>query len=110
MTGVALMVARDSAGTPLGFSLFRTLAGEAELLLLAVAPDHRRRGVGRSLLDAFLERARSAGAQRVHLEVRDGNPAIAMYRSAGFSDAGRRASYYRGANGVFDAITLARNV
>lgn len=110
MTGVALTVARDAQGEPVGFALFRSLAGEAELLLLGVKPEHRRRGIGRLLLDAFVERARTDGAARVHLEVRDGNPAIAMYRSAGFADAGRRRGYYRGNNGRFDAITLARQV
>jgi ribosomal-protein-alanine N-acetyltransferase len=108
MTGVSLMLARDGASAqPVGFSLFRTIGGEAELLLLAVAPDHQGRGIGRMLLDEFVERARRAGATRVHLEVRDGNPAIAMYRRAGFEPAGRRQKYYRGNDGrQFDAITL----
>jgi [ribosomal protein S18]-alanine N-acetyltransferase len=110
MTGVSLMLARDAQGTALGFAMFRTIAAEAELLLLAVAPQYRRRGVGRRLLDAFVERAREAGASRVHLEVRDGNPAIDMYRSAGFAAAGRRRDYYRGKTGQFDAITFARQV
>lgn len=107
MTGVCLMLAHD-AGEPIGFSLFRTIAGEAELLLLAVAPGHRRRGVGRLLLDQFVAAARDAGATRVHLEVRDSNPAVQMYRTAGFKLAGRRPNYYRGDAGhQFDAITLA---
>ena len=110
MSGVALMLARDEDGTPVGFSLFRTLVGEAELLLLAVEPSHMRRGIGRRLLDAFLERARADDAGRVHLEVRDGNPAIDMYRSCGFTVVGRRRAYYRGATGNFDALTLAREV
>jgi ribosomal-protein-alanine N-acetyltransferase len=64
--------------------------------------------VGRLLLDEFVERARRAGATRVHLEVRDGNPAVEMYRQAGFEPAGRRPKYYRGDDGhQFDAITLA---
>jgi ribosomal-protein-alanine N-acetyltransferase len=110
MSGVSLMLARDAGGAPLGFALFRTIAAEAELLLLAVAPQHQRRGVGRRLLDAFVERAGDAGAERVHLEVRDGNPAVAMYHAAGFTAAGRRRRYYRGETGEFDAITLARQV
>jgi ribosomal-protein-alanine N-acetyltransferase len=110
MSGVSLMLARDTQGAPLGFALFRTIAAEAELLLLAVAPQHRRRGVGRRLLNAFVERAARDGAQRVHLEVRDGNPAVSMYQAAGFAAAGRRRGYYRGETGQFDAITLARQV
>jgi ribosomal-protein-alanine N-acetyltransferase len=87
MTGVSLMLAREANGAPLGFALFRIVAAEAELLLLAVSPN-----------------------RRVHLEVRDGNPAAAMYRSAGFTAAGRRRGYYRGETGQFDAITFARQV
>lgn len=112
MSGVYLTLARDGAeGRPVGFSLFRSVAGEAELLLLAVAPAFRRQGIARRLLEDFIERSRSAGVARVHLEVRDGNPAVAMYRAAGFETAGRRRNYYHGSDGdQFDALTLARNL
>ena len=112
MTGVVLVIARDGDnGPPIGFSLFRSVADEAELLLLAVDPSHQRRGIGRNLLDQFLHSARSKGAGHVHLEVRDGNPAIAMYRSAGFKQVGRRRKYYHGENGSdYDALTLARDL
>ena len=112
MAGVSLVLAHDNGREqPVGFSLFRTVADEAELLLLAVAPDHQHRGIGRLLLEQFVEQARSAGANRVHLEVRDGNPAVQMYRRAGFQPAGRRPDYYRGSDGrQFDAITLAHSL
>ena len=109
MTGVSLVLARDGeTGTAVGFSLFRSVAAESELLLLAVDPSHRRRGIGRGLLQHFLDCSRSEGVTRVHLEVRDGNPAIRMYRSAGFEAVGRRRNYYHGADGrEFDALTFA---
>jgi ribosomal-protein-alanine N-acetyltransferase len=108
MAGVALTLARDADGDAIGFSLVRTVADESELLLIAVLPDHHRRGVGRNLMEDFFDRARSDGVRRVHLEVRDGNPAVAMYRSAGFETVGRRRNYYHGSNGDrYDAITLA---
>jgi ribosomal-protein-alanine N-acetyltransferase len=109
MSGVSLMLAHDNGHLPpIGFSLFRTVAGEAELLLLAVAPGHQGNGIGRLLLEQFVDCARASGATRVHLEVRDGNPAVQMYRRAGFETAGRRPNYYRGSNGSqFDALTLA---
>ncbi len=112
MAGVSLMLAWDEKREqPLGFSLFRTVAGDSELLLLAVNPANRRSGVGRRLLDQFVERAMTDGATRVHLEVRDGNPAIEMYRSAGFEAAGRRRNYYRGTDGSqFDALTFVRTM
>lgn len=112
MAGVLLMLAWDcKREQPLGFALSRTIADESELLLLAVAADRQRFGVGRRLLDHFIDRARADGARRVHLEVRDGNPAIEMYRGAGFRPAGRRRNYYRGLDGrQFDALTFARSV
>ena len=109
MTGVSLVLARDhDSDEPLGFSLSRTVADESELLLIAVHPEHHRCGVGRKLLSNFFDGARADGVKRVHLEVRDGNPAITMYRTAGFAPVGRRRSYYLAADGQrFDAITLA---
>jgi ribosomal-protein-alanine N-acetyltransferase len=109
MTGVALTLARDLArGDAVGFSLTRSVADEAELLLLAVLPARCREGIGSRLLENFIETGRVARLTRVHLEVRDGNPAIGMYRAAGFSPIGRRANYYHGADGRrFDALTYA---
>lgn len=111
LPGVKLVLARTAEGAAVGFSLLRTVADEAELLLLAVVPRFRRRGIGRRLLDHFLGLAENSGASRVHLEVRDGNPAVAMYRAAGFSLAGRRRKYYRGrGGGEFDALTLSKRL
>jgi ribosomal-protein-alanine N-acetyltransferase len=109
MAGVSLTLAVDRAREAvLGFSLVRSVADEAELLLIAVLPGEQRRGVGGLLLEQFLEQARDEKVRRVHLEVRDGNPAIAMYLRAGFSPVGRRRNYYHAANGKrYDAITLA---
>ena len=106
MAGVELRLARDGDDA-LGFALFRTIGEESELLLLAVSPQNRRRGVGRALLGRFIEEARNEGASKVHLEVRDGNPAISIYEGAGFTCAGRRRKYYRGLNGnQYDALTF----
>jgi [ribosomal protein S18]-alanine N-acetyltransferase len=112
MTGVTLTVAQHSeSGAVVGFSLIRSIADESELLLLAVTPERQGRGIGRALLEQFIDRARDDGASRVHLEVREGNPAIAMYRAAGFMPVGRRRKYYHGSGGEqFDALTFARDL
>ena len=112
MAGVALIIASDSkSARASGFSLFRTVADESELLLIAVRPELHRQGVGRRLLDHFMDQARESGVTRVHLEVRDGNPAVEMYREAGFEPVGRRRNYYHALDGKrFDAVTLARNL
>ena len=94
-----------------GFSLLRIVADEAELLLLAVDPKSQRRGVGGALLDHFIEHGRRTGARRLHLEVRDGNPAVAMYQAFGFKAEGRRRKYYSGDDGSqHDALTMAREL
>jgi ribosomal-protein-alanine N-acetyltransferase len=106
--GVWLVLARE-AGEPLGFALSRVVAGEAELLLLAVRRSAQRQGVGAKLLARFISDAASRGAEKLHLEVRNGNPAVQLYKHAGFQEVGRRFNYYRGLSGqLFDAITLAR--
>lgn len=107
MTGVRLVLARDGEETSLGFSLYRTVAGDSELLLLAVDASAQGKGIGRKLLDHFIEDAKQNGAERIHLEVRDGNPATRLYESAGFTEANRRRNYYRGKDGAqFDALTF----
>jgi ribosomal-protein-alanine N-acetyltransferase len=112
MAGVFLILAMQrNDDSVVGFSLFRTVAGESELLLIGVLPSEQRRGVGTLLLDDFIDRARDEDVGRVHLEVRDGNPAIGMYRAAGFSPVGRRRNYYHATDGKrYDAITLAREL
>lgn len=108
MPGVWLSLARED-GQVVGFALSRIVLDEAELLLLAVRSAAQGRGIGKMLLDRFVRRARIRGAERLHLEVRDGNPALALYEKAGFSLVGRRRDYYSGPEGhSYDALTLAR--
>lgn len=107
MMGVKLVLARDEAERILGFALYRTVIDDAELLLLAVAPDAQGNGVGRRLLSNFIEDSKNSGAERIHLEVRDGNPAVSLYESAGFEHANRRKNYYHGGDGQhYDALTF----
>ncbi len=107
LSGVLLTLACDESGQIRGFSLQRTVADESELLLLAVHRSVQRCGIGMRLIERFIDDSRTAGATRLHLEVRDGNPAMAMYKSYGFNPAGRRTNYYRGSDGQsFDAVTM----
>jgi ribosomal-protein-alanine N-acetyltransferase len=75
-----------------GFLVTRTLvAGEREILNLAVAPDFRRKGVARALLDRALE----AFCGEVFLEVRESNGvAKKFYKSLGFKELSKRKGYY----------------
>ncbi|MFN4154972.1 MAG: ribosomal protein S18-alanine N-acetyltransferase [Paracoccaceae bacterium] len=93
-----------------GFLIGRAVAGEAELLTLAVLPAARRQGIGAGLVSRFLTEARTHGSAQAFLEVAAGNaPAIALYESAGFAQVGLRKAYYTGTAGQSeDALILSR--
>lgn len=80
---------------PGAFILARVAADEAEVLTLAVMPVMRRQGLARALLDDAAATAIVLGARTMWLEVAENNfPALALYRSLGFAEAGRRPEYY----------------
>jgi ribosomal-protein-alanine N-acetyltransferase len=90
-----------------GFFLSRGVLDEEELLLLAVDPTERGKGLGAALLERFVSEARARGARRLFLEMRRGNPAAALYEAHGFRAVGVRPAYYRGDDGTrVDAISF----
>ena len=93
-----------------GFGLIRTIPPEAELLTLVVAPHAQRNGLGSQLLEALVAAAQAAGAPEMFLEVAASNSgARALYSRAGFEATGKRANYYRHADGrAEDAILMRR--
>lgn len=97
---------------PQGFILIRSVADEAEILTLAVAPAARRQGLGARLVRDGAAAAAARGAARLFLEVADDNvAALALYAGAGFVEAGRRPAYYtRPEGGRQDALILALNL
>jgi ribosomal-protein-alanine N-acetyltransferase len=97
------------AAPAVGFYLARTVLDEAELLLIAVDPSLRGRGLGTALLAHFADGARKRGARRAFLEMRRGNPAGALYEAHGFRAIGERRSYYRSRDGTrHDAVSYER--
>lgn len=89
-----------------GFIMGRLIAGEAELLTLAVAPQARRSGAGRALMAAFL--AHLGPHDSAFLEVAASNIAArALYEATGWRDVGVRRAYYRRADGqAEDAVVM----
>ena len=91
-----------------GFAIMRYSDDVAHLNLLAVAPAHRRRGVGRKLLQWLEETALTAGTFVIGLELREGNDAAhAFYRALGYRELGQIPGYYQG---VESAIRMVRDV
>jgi [ribosomal protein S18]-alanine N-acetyltransferase len=107
--GFALLVEDE---VPLGFILCRALAGEAEILTLAVVPAARRRGLGRALVEAAAGAAALAGAEALFLEVAEDNPAaLDLYRGARFAVVGARRGYYAREGGTAaDAVVMRREL
>jgi ribosomal-protein-alanine N-acetyltransferase len=92
----------------LGYAVLSVAAGEGHVLNVCVDPARQGEGHGRRLLRAVLHLARARGAKRLFLEVRPSNPgAIALYRSEGFDEIGRRPRYYPAHDGREDAIVMA---
>ncbi len=78
---------------------------EGQITNIAVHPDHRRRGYGAAIVHALLRHAKDCKLGSVSLEVRASNAAaIALYRAAGFVEAGRRKGFY--AKPTEDALVM----
>jgi ribosomal-protein-alanine N-acetyltransferase len=91
-----LALVSEVAGSVSGFVCGRRMADEGEILNLAVRRQNRKKGEGRALLSAALEKLQKGGVRRVYLEVRESNTtAIVFYQKQGFSIMGRRPGYYR---------------
>jgi [ribosomal protein S18]-alanine N-acetyltransferase len=90
------LVAREGPQVA-GFAVMTFGDERAHLVLLAVRPTHRRRGIARRMLEWLLESAATAGMATIHVELRAANPAaFALYRSAGFTETLRVPGYYSG--------------
>jgi ribosomal-protein-alanine N-acetyltransferase len=94
-SSLRLPLVLELAGEVVGYLMAWRGADELHILNLAVAPERRRQGLAARLLDAALMLARRGGLSAVTLEVRPGNEAARqLYRSFGFTEAGRRPGYY----------------
>jgi ribosomal-protein-alanine acetyltransferase len=102
---LAWIAEEGEASEILAFLAARRLDTEWELENIVVAEKARLQGVGTLLLDGLVARARAERGSAIFLEVRESNRgARALYRKAGFEEAGLRKSYY--SNPAEDAIVL----
>lgn len=102
-----IAVGRD----PIGFILCRSVAGEAEILTLAVLKTEQRKGIATRLVSAMTEREQNQGTSLIHLEVAaDNRDALALYEKTGFSITGKRKAYYVRPTGAMDALVMSKPV
>lgn len=91
----AHVVAAFEGDTAIGFAFWLTVVDNSELLLLAVLPELRGQGVGKILLEEWIDRSKEARVQNLFLEVRETNNALDFYRLFGFDVIGKRPNYYK---------------
>jgi ribosomal-protein-alanine acetyltransferase len=102
-----VLVARASPRLA-GFAIMRFGDTHAHLNLLCVDPGHRRRGLGRRMMEWLEETARTAGIAEIALEVRAGNTAARQfYQSLGYAEIRVLHGYY---SGVEAAVAMRRTL
>ena len=89
---LALWLVAVEDGQVVGYVGSQTVLQEADMMNIAVADSHRRRGIAKMLVEELI---RQLDAYQLSLEVRASNtPAIALYETLGFSQVGLRKNYY----------------
>lgn len=104
----SVSVVAEDAEAIVGFAIvqFQLEQGRriGHIVTIDVAPDQRRRGVGRLLMDALINVCRETKAESIRLEVAvDNEPALAFYKSHGFTETGRIPGFYMS---KLDALTM----
>lgn len=104
------VVVADLDGEPVGYAVLMTAGDTADVLRVAVTEAHRRRGLGRLLVDALAAEAARRGCEAVLLEVAEDNvTARALYAAAGYAEIARRDDYYgRGRGALVLRLGLAQ--
>ena len=89
----ALWLVALEDGEVVGYVGSQTVLQEADMMNIAVADTHRRRGIAKMLVEELI---RQLDAYQLTLEVRASNaPAISLYEALGFQQVGLRKNYYR---------------
>jgi ribosomal-protein-alanine N-acetyltransferase len=97
-----MKVGNGSGQRVVGFICFRNVIGESELLDLAVHPEYRRRGIGKKLMQFYIDFSRQRGIHTFYLEVNASNqPAIQLYQGFAYEFSGVRKKFYQGKSDAF---------
>ena len=94
-----------SEGRIVGYIGSHNIIGEVYVTNVAVSPDFRRNGVGKTLVKFLIEQMETEKAEFVTLEVRKSNlNAISLYEKCGFEKVGERRNFYE--KPIEDAILM----
>ncbi len=106
---VANRESRLSGRSLAGFVLAREVAGEAEILSIAVSAKMSGQGIGWRLMQAAIRDIKQRGGESIFLEVDEGNgPAIGLYKRLRFSKVAERKAYYKDAEGRTSTALVMR--
>ena len=98
-------IATDGSGDVIGYGGAKVGGDQADIMTIGVRAHARGAGVGATILDALMAWSHEAGAREIFLDVRPSNEgAIALYKSRGFVEIGRRPRYFR--NPVEEAVEM----
>ena len=104
---LALWLVALDGDTVAGYIGSQTVMDETDMMNVAVAPSHRRMGIGEQLVMTLVGKLQKRGSHCLTLEVRDSNePARSLYEKLGFEQVGRRPNYYR--NPREEALILSK--
>ena len=104
-----VMKRKDGSKHPvIGFICFRNVTDESELLKICVHPDYRQLGIGKKLMQFYVDFGRRRGVRSFHLEVNPCNrPAVHLYQLFSYEPLGMRKKFYQR---KFDALRMMRQV
>lgn len=89
-----------------GYIIVRKLIDEFHIMNVAIAPEHRKKGIAQNLIDHVLKNLKSG--KLLLLEVRKSNQAaIALYQKNGFTILHTRKGYYSDGE---DAIVMIKEM
>lgn len=108
LSAARLLLVAEREGAVVGYVDVSLAVDVADLLRVAVLPEHRRRGLADALLVEAHAVAAAEGAERILLEVADQNvAALGLYRRSGYDEISRRRRYYRDGS---DALVLEKSL
>jgi [ribosomal protein S18]-alanine N-acetyltransferase len=95
-SGAFGMIAEDESGSIAAFIVAgRTSPRVGHIATIDVAPEVRRRGLGRRLMQAAEQRLADLGVRKIRLETATGNAARRLFEQLGYKRTGKIERYYQ---------------